>query len=126
MKYVTADPLYPVNNSPALSTITIKWDDNAPKENKLEKIITQKWIALFPECTEAWTNFRRTGYPKLFPVVVNNSSGTISTEIQIRRLKYLQSEYSNNAAEVAKAVMMLGGPDTGGTRVWWDVDKGNF
>lgn len=120
------DPVYPVNNSPALSSITIKWEEAATKEEKLERIITQKWIALFPDCTEGWTTFRRTGYPKLFPVVVNNSSGTISTKIQIRRLKYLQLEYSNNATEVAKAVDLLGGPDTGGTRVWWDIDKGNF
>lgn len=120
------DPYNAVNNSPALSTITIKWNDAATDEQKLERIITQKWIALFPDVTEGWTNFRRTGYPKLFPVVVNNSSGTISTEIQIRRMIYLQSEYSTNPTEVAKAVTLLGGPDTGGTRVWWDVDKGNF
>jgi hypothetical protein len=120
------DPYNAANNSPALSSITIKWNDADPNEQKLERIITQKWIALFPDVTEGWTNFRRTGYPKLFPVVVNNSGGKISTDIQIRRMIYLQSEYSTNSAEVAKAVMMLGGPDTGGTRVWWDIDKGNF
>lgn len=120
------DPVYAINSSPALSTITIKWDNSATLEQKLERIITQKWIALFPDVSEAWTNFRRTGYPKLFPVVVNNSSGTISTQIQIRRLKYLQAEYSNNASEVAKAVTLLGGPDNGGTRLWWDIDKPNF
>ena len=120
------DPVYPVNSSPALSSITIKWEDGDSNEQKLERIMTQKWIALFPDCTEAWTNFRRTGYPKLFPVVVNNSNGTISTQIQIRRLVFLQSEYATNSAEVAKAITLLGGPDTGGTRVWWDIDKGNF
>ena len=120
------DPYNAVNNSPALSSITIKWNDAATNEQNLERIITQKWIALFPDVTEGWTNFRRTGYPKLFPVVVNNSGGKISTDIQIRRMIYLQSEYSTNSAEVAKAVTMLGGPDTGGTRVWWDIDKGNF
>src|SRR5581483_291448 len=64
--------------NPNLSTITIKWNDAAALETKLERIITQKWIALYPDGQEAWTEFRRTGYPKLFPVVVNNSGGTIT------------------------------------------------
>lgn len=29
----------------------------------------QKWIALFPNGQEAWTEWRRTGYPKLNPVM---------------------------------------------------------
>lgn len=120
------DPVLPENSSPALSSITIKWDEGASNEQKLERIITQQWIANFGSCTEAWTTFRRTGYPKLFPVVLNNSGGTISTEIQVRRIRYLRSEYVGNLAEVTKGVTLLGGPDTGGTRLWWDVDKPNF
>lgn len=120
------DPINPANSSPAVSTITIKWDEAASNEQKLERIITQQWIANFASCIEAWTTFRRTGYPKLFQVVQNNSNGLISTEIQIRRMTYLASEYTSNAAEVAKAVTLLGGPDNGGTRLWWDVNKPNF
>ena len=120
------DPQNPANNSLALSTITIKWDDAATNEQKLERIITQKWLAMFPEGQEAWTEFRRTGYPKLFPVVNNNSNGTIDTKIQVRRLPYPLSEYTANAAAIANGVKLLGGPDNGGTRLWWDVDKGNF
>ena len=73
---------------------------------------------------EAWTEYRRTGYPRLFPVVVNNSGGTISTALQIRRIAYPSSEYTNNATAVATAVSLLGGPDNGGTPVWWDTNKG--
>lgn len=120
------DPINPANSSPALSSITIKWDEAATNEQKLERIITQQWIANFANSTEAWTTFRRTGYPKLFPVVENNSGGLISTSIQIRRMTYLASEYTSNAAEVAKAVTLLGGPDNGGTRLWWDIPGGNF
>lgn len=122
------DSLEPLNNSPALSSITIKWDDAATNEKKLERIITQKWIALFPDGAEGWTNFRRTGYPKLFPITAsqNHSGGTISTTIQIRREPYPLLEYTNNAAEVTKGITLLGGPDNGGTRVWWDVNGPNF
>jgi hypothetical protein len=124
------DPLTPtvgVANASiaAASTITIAWDNAATNEQNLERIITQKWIANFPSggC-EAWTEYRRTGYPRLFPVVVNNSGGTISTTLHIRRLQYPASEYTGNAANVAAAVTLLGGPDNGGTPVWWDTNKG--
>ncbi|MET4139969.1 SusD/RagB family nutrient-binding outer membrane lipoprotein [Pedobacter sp. UYP1] len=120
------DPGNAANNSPAVSTITVKWDGAAANEQKLERIITQKWIAMFPEGQEAWTEYRRTGYPKLFPVVTNNSNGTIDSKIQIRRLAFPQNEYSSNGTEIAKAVQLLNGPDNGGTRLWWDVNKANF
>lgn len=114
------DPKDARNNSPALSTITIMWDEAASFDVKLERIITQKWLAIFPEGQEAWTEFRRTGYPKLFPVVNNESNGTISTTIQIRRIAFPQAEYTTNQGEVQKAIQLLGGPDNGGTRLWWD------
>ncbi|MGF6850654.1 hypothetical protein QFZ51_005889 [Chitinophaga sp. W3I9] len=66
-------------------------------------------------------NFRRTGYPKLFPVVINNSGGTISTEKFIRRLPMPQIELVTNPKAVARAVATLKGPDTGGTPLWWDL-----
>ncbi|MDL2211174.1 SusD/RagB family nutrient-binding outer membrane lipoprotein [Bacteroides sp. OttesenSCG-928-M17] len=103
-----------------LSTITIAWDEKADMEQKLERIITQKWIAMFPDGQEAWTEFRRTGYPKIFPVAVNNSANTINTDVQIRRITFPKSEYNNNEVEVKKAVSLLGGADTGGTKLWWD------
>lgn len=120
------DPSNSANNSPAVSTITIAWDPAATNEVQLERIITQKWIAMFPEGQEAWTEFRRTGYPKLFTVVNNNSNGVISTTTQIRRLAYPSIEYSTNLAAVTAAVTALGGPDNGGTRLWWDLNQGNF
>lgn len=124
------DPLTPTAGVPnasinAVSTITIKWNPAATNERKLERIITQKWIAMWPSGGyEAWAEYRRTGYPRLFPVVVNNSGGTISTDLQIRRISYPSSEFTNNATEVARGISLLGGPDNGGTPVWWDTNKG--
>jgi hypothetical protein len=121
------DPKNPANSSPAVSTITVRWDGTASNEQKLERIITQKWLAIFPDGQEAWSEYRRTGYPKLFPVANNFSVGTIDSQIGIRRIPFPTSEYGNgNSAEVQKAVGLLGGPDNGGTRLWWDVNKGNF
>ena len=107
--------------SPYLSTITIKWDAAASFERNLERVITQKWIANYPEGQEAWSEFRRTGYPKLFPVVINNSGGKISTTDFVRRAIFPSNEYQTNNAAVQRAIGALSEPkDIGGTHLWWD------
>lgn len=120
------DPVNATNNviagDPNLSTITIKWDEAASLENKIERIITQKWIAMYPDGQEAWSEFRRTGYPKMYPVLVNNSGGTINSQAGVKRINMPAPEYRTNKVEVTKAVQCLGGPDTGGTPLWWDID----
>jgi Susd and RagB outer membrane lipoprotein len=114
----------PAHQPEYLSTITVKWDDAATPERKLERIITQKWIANFPEGEEAWAEFRRTGYPKLFPVIVNNSGGKVSTTDFVRRAPFPSNEYATNGAGVTKAVATLtGGQDVGGAHLWWDPKK---
>jgi hypothetical protein len=108
------------NNIAAPSTIKIAWNAADNFETNLERIITQKWIAMYPDGPEGWAEFRRTGFPKLLPVVVNNSNGTVNQATQIRRIPYPQSEYNNNAAGVQSGVSALGGPDGGGIKLWWD------
>ena len=98
--------------------VDVKWNDADSDELKLEKIITQKYIANFPMSAEAWTTFRRTGYPRLFPVFLNNMPG-VDTELQLRRIPLVET--SNNTLEIASLVEALGGPNNGGTRVFWDV-----
>lgn len=120
------DPYNSANNIPAgspyLNNITIAWNDADSFEHNLQRIITQKWIAMFPDGQEAWTEYRRTGYPVQFPIATNNSGGTISSTLGIRRLPFPSSELSNNATQVQKAVSYLSGPDNGGTKLWWDAN----
>lgn len=118
------DPLFPANNTPAVSKVTVAW--GVTNEENLEKIITQKWIATYPDGQEAWSEFRRTGYPKLFRIANNKSGGVISTELGVRRLPFAQSEAASNPEGVASGVTALGGADNGATRLWWDVNKANF
>lgn len=108
-------------NSPYLNNVSPKWDASASDEVKMQKIITQKWIAMFPEGNEAWTEYRRTGYPVLFPVVKNDSQGVIDSNNGVRRLGFSVSEKNNNPEGYAKAVQYLGGTDNGATKLWWDV-----
>lgn len=102
------------------SNATPAWDDAADTEGKLERIITQKWIAMFPEGGEGWAEQRRTGYPDLINIMTNGSNGTIDSNLGPRRMPYPLNEKVNNAAGVASGVSKLGGPDNGGTKLWWD------
>ncbi|MGJ1265696.1 SusD/RagB family nutrient-binding outer membrane lipoprotein [Sphingobacterium spiritivorum] len=106
-------------NSP-LSTVTIRWEEADNFERKLERIVTQKWIALYPDGQEAWSEFRRTRYPRIIPIATNLSNGLINSDIQIRRSPFPQSEYQNNNTNVTVGISLLGGADNGATRLWWD------
>jgi hypothetical protein len=116
------DPVNPSYSyrSGDVSSVTVKWDTNASSEENLERIITQKWIANFPNGIEAWSEYRRTGYPRLMPVIENLSGGKVNSARMARRLVYPQSEYVNNGENLNEALTnYLGGPDTMGTDVWW-------
>lgn len=98
--------------------VGVAWDDLDSDEVKLEKIITQKYMAVFPCSGPVWTTFRRTGYPRLFPVYINNWRG-VDGELQLRRIPYVETP--NNAQDLASLPALLGGPNEGSTRLWWDV-----
>ncbi|WP_241330136.1 SusD/RagB family nutrient-binding outer membrane lipoprotein [Chryseobacterium arthrosphaerae] len=117
------DPKNAANNiplgDPQLSTITIAWNNSDTNERKLERIITQKWLSLYPNGPEAWAEQRRTGYPVLFKIRKNDSGGAISTEAMIRRIPFT-IDTKTSLYNYQQAVQTLNGPDTGGTRLWWD------
>jgi len=81
-----------------------------------QKIGRQKWVALFPNGYEAWSEWRRLDYPQLtahqFPL---NSSGKIPV-----RHAYPSSELQLNENSY-KAAVAAQGADTGDTRLWWDI-----
>lgn len=115
------DPRGSFSYSGAPSTITVAWDDASASitGSNFERIITQKWIALYPNGIEAWTEFRRTGFPKLMPIMSNNSN-IVSTDRMARRLPYPQTEYTGNLKNVQEAVTnYLGKPDNMATDLWW-------
>ncbi len=130
------DPFDTKLNTPALNKLCVKWDNGASNEDKLARIMTQKYIALFPLSTEAWAEQRRTGYPVLFPAYVNESNGAVTTEEGVRRQIYSSNAGDTNAEGLKTGIELLNkenssktghSGDQGGTRVWWDnADKGNF
>lgn len=106
---------------PAVTEATTAW--SGTDEEKLEKIMIQKWIALYPNGQEAWTEYRRTGYPKLHSVVTNYSNGEIDSEVGIRRMRFPTNK-STSAEDIANLEsarkLLRGGLDKAGTRLWWD------
>ena len=116
------DPLHAENSVAAdkVSQVTVNWADATTDEEKLEKIITQKWIATFPNGQEAWSEHRRTGYPVLFPVVINNSGGKVADGDFISRLSYPADFKATNPTAVEEAISKhLNGNDSPGQKLWW-------
>lgn len=127
VEYIQVDPMGDGPDWPSVTTIGVKWNDADDNETKLEKIITQKYIALFPLSTEAWTELRRTGYPKLFPVLnTDDGDGSIEQGKMIRRIPWVPTDPIAVAMVENSGVPALGGPDEQATRLWWDVDAPNF
>ena len=125
--YIQVDPLRDGPDWASVTKIGVKWNEADDNETKLEKIITQKYIALFPLSTEAWTELRRTGYPKLFPVLnTDDGDGSIEQGEMIRRIPWVPTDPIAAAMVENSGIPALGGPDEQATRLWWDVDAPNF
>lgn len=138
--YVDPQGLTP--DMPSVTKIGVKWNEGDSKETKLEKIITQKYIASFPYSYESWVDLRRTGYPKLFPILnTEHSDGTIKSgdpKVQtadniMRRIPWVPDDPQTKEDIKATGIPALSedtnnkpATDTQMQRLWWDVDAPNF
>lgn len=80
----------------------------------MEKIGIQKWISLYTQGIEAWSEWRRIGYPELKPAVGNDNNDMIPV-----RLEYPQSEEISNLENYRTAIQNMGGNSLN-EHVWWD------
>lgn len=85
------------------------------QEEKLEKIGTQKWLALFFNGLEGWFDWRRTGIPEIEP----GPAAYIET-VPVRFM-YPTGVQALNKENYEDAVSVQG-QDRITTRVWWDVE----
>lgn len=104
-----------------VSNITICWDDAATFDKNLERIMTQKWIANWRVPNEAWSDWRRTGYPAILPPTENGnmSNGIVNSAKGGRRLPYPASEAVSNSENYKQAITLLGGEDNMATELWF-------
>ena len=139
---VYVDPQGLTPDMTSVTKIGVKWNEGDSKETKLEKIITQKYIASFPYSYESWVDLRRTGYPKLFPILnTEHSDGTIKPgdpKVQtadniMRRIPWVPDDPQTKEDINATGIPALSedtnnkpATDTQMQRLWWDVDAPNF
>ena len=120
-----ATPVAPDNfpyYDPPMTDIPVKFASNP--EDQYEQIITQKWLALYPDSWEAWNEYRRTRLPKLYPKKYSmNPNIDVTRGMIVTRLIYPDNERTGQPDEYAKGVELLGGPDLESTPLWWDVNK---
>ncbi|GIJ93502.1 SusD/RagB family nutrient-binding outer membrane lipoprotein [Capnocytophaga stomatis] len=90
------------------------------QEQQLQKIITQKYLAMYPNAVEAWTEYRRTGYPLILKYKDTDAPARINCPdcFTPERFKYSEDEYLKNP-NLAELPSLLGGEDQGGTKLWW-------
>ncbi|WP_410083149.1 SusD/RagB family nutrient-binding outer membrane lipoprotein [Barnesiella intestinihominis] len=113
------DPYDSYNNTKGLVTVGVKINNSDDNKVKLEKIITQKWLAQFPMGLEAWNDLRRTGYPRIFPVN-DIGDGSLGNGRMIRRIPWNMNDAAA-ATDVNKTgVPALEGPNLMVTPLWWD------
>lgn len=82
--------------------------------NALEQIGNQKWLALYCQGVEAWTEYRRTGFPVLTAAVDGLLNGQIPS-----RYTYPSSEQSLNGSSYDAAIANQGA-DLLTTKLWWN------
>ncbi len=104
-------------SSPAVANIPVLFSTDPATQR--QQIGTQKWLALFPDGIEAWTEVRRTGFPKLYNVA-NSDNPDLAPNQMIRRFTFQAGEYQTNTRAVQNALPLLNGPDNAATRVWWN------
>ena len=86
--------------------------------NALKQINTQYWIASFQNGSEAWANFRRSGFPVLAPNTYPSADPAVVGDF-IHRLVYPVREITVNTVNYNAAVSRMG-PDNLATRTFWD------
>ncbi len=87
----------------------VGWDATLAAD-KLEAIITQKWIALNGiDAIQSWFDYNRTGYPSDVPLPLNYSA---TTDRPVR-LRYPASELASNSANIPSQ------PDVFTEKIFW-------
>lgn len=86
----------------------------AAYDGTLERIMLQKYYALYFTDYQQWFEHRRTGFPKL-----PTTTAMLNNGIMPARFSYPSIIQINNEKNYLKAVEMLG-PDSINTKVWWD------
>jgi hypothetical protein len=95
-----------------ISAVLTKYDAASP-DGKLELIMTEKWIASFGSTVDAFTDYRRTGYPVMFDPSTDNNPLTILNRNYPVSLPYFIDDLQINPNAPAQR-------NPGSDKVFWD------
>ena len=94
-----------------LAQSSVSFPASGSLEEKIDAVITQKWISMNgTQNIEAWTEWRRTGYPDIFHV---SDASNIGNSFPVRIL-YSDTEVSRNPNTPAQKEIT--------EKLWWDVN----
>lgn len=83
----------------------------------LERIMLQKYYALYFVDYQQWFEHRRTGFP-----VLPTTDAMFNDGIMPSRFFYPTEVQINNSENYREAIDLLGGNDDINTKVWWDIN----
>lgn len=89
-------------------------NQNVAYNGSLERIMLQKYVALFFVDQQQWFEKRRTGFP-----VLPNNGGLLNGGILPSRLMYPPNPRVLNASNYQAAVQQMGGDDIN-VKMWWN------
>ncbi|TFF40157.1 SusD/RagB family nutrient-binding outer membrane lipoprotein [Mucilaginibacter psychrotolerans] len=113
---------YQLENAGAAKAYLANYNLAATNEQRLEAIITQKYIALnFIHGHEAWNEYRRTGYPVTTGTAANTSFASVTSQSTRTdrlpvRVQYPSSEYTYNPGNVPSGINVYT------SRLFWDAN----
>lgn len=96
-----------------LNGANVAFPSSVTVQEKLERVMMQKYISLFFVGFESWSDYRRTGLP-----VLPKGSALMNDGILPTRLTYPTSEQSTNRTNWQQAVKEQG-EDNMKTTIWW-------
>ncbi len=86
---------------------------------ELKQISTQLWITYIFNSIEAYSNWRRTGFPVLVPITNPDSE---TNGVTPKRLYYPNDEMQKNEKNYKEALSRMGGTNDWLNKVWWDAN----
>lgn len=87
---------------------------SAAYNGTLERIMLQKYYALYFTDYQQWFEYRRTGFP-----VLPKGDGMLNGQVMPVRFRYPTTTVTNNNENYQKAVASMGADDIN-TKVWWE------
>lgn len=116
----TALPKVPAGLARPIAALPVVFSGTEAEQR--EQIGIQKWLAVYPDGFEGWSEFRRTGFPKLYAPANYDPSSDVKPGEFIQRIPYTDQMRSFNTTGLAAAETRMGGSGQS-VKLWWAGGK---